>query len=338
MLNGPSFSAIPTPPVASQSPAPAVSDKPSVRFSFHGRKLPKNLTPLNSPAGRNIFKRSLVTSENMNIYFPLTSQFLTQSEPAYCGITSMAMGLNALGVDPTTFRWKGGWRWFTEDVFLEQFKALGDIEDIKREGITMDDFYRLGKNYGLELSMIRPDEVMSADSSNSGLDDFRSSIISSVVGGPVPPPDTSVSSENDCSCDNCTSSTPSDSFGSLSPDCTIETTPQATVMVVSFSRASLGQTGDGHFSPIGGYDSATDRALVLDVARFKYPPYWVGVSDLWEAMKPVDSATGMSRGYFLMKRKYIEGGEEREIINMDEEYIPEYGERRHCPMGKIKFK
>ena len=56
MLNGPSFSAIPTPPVASQSPAPAVSDKPSVRFSFHGRKLPNNLTPLNSPAGRNIFK------------------------------------------------------------------------------------------------------------------------------------------------------------------------------------------------------------------------------------------------------------------------------------------
>ena len=56
MLNGPSFVAIPTPPVASQSPPPAVSDKPNVRFSFHGRKLPNNLTPLNSPAGRNIFK------------------------------------------------------------------------------------------------------------------------------------------------------------------------------------------------------------------------------------------------------------------------------------------
>ena len=26
-----------------------------------------------------------------------------------------------------------------------------------------------------------------------------------------------------------------------------------TLMVVSFSRATLGQTGDGHFSPIGGY-------------------------------------------------------------------------------------
>ena len=37
----------------------------------------------------------------------------------------------------------------------------------------------------------------------------------------------------------------------------------------------LGQTGDGHFSPIGGYDAASDQVLLLDVARFKYPPHWV---------------------------------------------------------------
>ena len=39
------------------------------------------------------------------------------------------------------------------------------------------------------------------------------------------------------------------------------------VMIVSYSRKALGQTGDGHYSPIGGYHSATDQVLVLDVAR-----------------------------------------------------------------------
>ena len=43
------------------------------------------------------------------------------------------------------------------------------------------------------------------------------------------------------------------------------------------------RTGGGHFSPIGGYHEPSDSALVLDVARFKYPPYWVHLPALWEA-------------------------------------------------------
>lgn len=37
--------------------------------------------------------------------------------------------------------------------------------------------------------------------------------------------------------------------------------------------------------------------LILDVARFKYPPHWVPLSLLWEAMDTVDEATGRHRGY-----------------------------------------
>lgn len=36
-----------------------------------------------------------------------------------------------MGVDPRFFRWKGGWRWFTEEVFLEQFKALEEVEEVR---------------------------------------------------------------------------------------------------------------------------------------------------------------------------------------------------------------
>lgn len=43
-------------------------------------------------------------------------------------------------------------------------------------------------------------------------------------------------------------------------------------------RAKLGQSGSGHFSPIGAFDRDTDMVLIMDVARFKYPPHWVSSS------------------------------------------------------------
>lgn len=63
-------------------------------------------------------------------------------------------------------------------------------------------------------------------------------------------------------------------------------------VVASFSRKVLGQTGSGHYSPIGGYHAELDLALVLDVARFKYPPYWAPVELLWKAVCDVDEQTG----------------------------------------------
>ena len=71
-------------------------------------------------------------------------------------------------------------------------------------------------------------------------------------------------------------------------------------MVISFSRKTLGQTGDGHFSPIGAYNPETQMVLVLDTARYKYPSYWCPVETLYESMKPVDKETGRPRGYFLL--------------------------------------
>lgn len=71
-------------------------------------------------------------------------------------------------------------------------------------------------------------------------------------------------------------------------------------MVISFSRKTLGQTGDGHFSPIGAYNPENDMVLVLDTARYKYPSYWCPLETLFESMKPVDKETGRPRGYFLL--------------------------------------
>jgi glutathione gamma-glutamylcysteinyltransferase len=63
-------------------------------------------------------------------------------------------------------------------------------------------------------------------------------------------------------------------------------------LIVSYSRGALGQTGDGHFAPISGYHPERDLVLILDTARFKYPPHWVSLPQLFESMKAVDNSTG----------------------------------------------
>ena len=71
----------------------------------------------------------------------------------------------------------------------------------------------------------------------------------------------------------------------------------APLLIANYSRRALGQTGDGHFSPIGGYHTDSDCILVLDTARFKYPPHWVPLELLFTAMRAHDGATSLPRGW-----------------------------------------
>jgi hypothetical protein len=73
-------------------------------------------------------------------------------------------------------------------------------------------------------------------------------------------------------------------------------------VIVNFNRASLGQEGEGHFSPLVAYDSTSDSFLILDVARYKYPPAWVNFQDLDTGMRAVDAASGLSRGVLILTR------------------------------------
>lgn len=73
------------------------------------------------------------------------------------------------------------------------------------------------------------------------------------------------------------------------------------VLVANYARTGLGQTGTGHFSPIAGWHSGRDLVLVLDVARFKYPPHWVPVATLHGAMTAVDPDTGRPRGWITLR-------------------------------------
>jgi len=74
-------------------------------------------------------------------------------------------------------------------------------------------------------------------------------------------------------------------------------------MAVNYSRPVLGQAGIGHISPVAAYDEASDKVLILDVSRYKYPPIWVAVDKLWEAMDTEDSETECQRGYAIISAR-----------------------------------
>ncbi|MFC3231287.1 phytochelatin synthase family protein [Marinibaculum pumilum] len=72
--------------------------------------------------------------------------------------------------------------------------------------------------------------------------------------------------------------------------------------VANYSRKALGQEGDGHISPVAAYDSATDSVLILDVAKYKYPPVWIEVEMFHAAMLLKDTSSDRSRGFVIVSR------------------------------------
>ncbi|KAF9091957.1 hypothetical protein BGX27_001926, partial [Mortierella sp. AM989] len=235
------FSYDPTGFSAQAAKKPSCDDM-TLKNSFYRRKLPEHLISFTSPKGKKLFREMLEEGYGEG-YFSLVGNFTTQSEPAFCGPSSLAMVLNSLEVDPQR-QWKGAWRWYSDELL----ECCAPAEQVKAKGITFNQFACLSKCHC---------DVQVRRANQTSLEQFKQDL------------------EMVCSRDDIH-------------------------MVVSFSRKSLGQTGDGHFSPIGGYVPKSGMVLVLDTARFKYPSYFVSVERLYKSLFPVDTETGASRGYFLL--------------------------------------
>ncbi|KAG7377769.1 hypothetical protein PHYPSEUDO_011046 [Phytophthora pseudosyringae] len=223
---------------------PSVTKAPS---SFHRRHLPQDCIAFSSPEGRKLFTEAINSSSNyMQIYFPLAEQFITQAEPAFCGLATLAMCLNALEIDPGRL-WKGPWRWFSEELF----DCCTSLSVAKEKGISMSEFICLARCNGVLTEDYRA-------TNDFTLEQFRDIVRHSCA----------TSSE---------------------------------IVVLNYSRKVLGQTGGGHFSPIGGYHAERDMVLLMDVARFKYPPHWVKLSRVFAAMKFVVPAMNAPRGLVILR-------------------------------------
>ncbi|MBC8133554.1 MAG: phytochelatin synthase family protein [Deltaproteobacteria bacterium] len=219
--------------------------EPTAAATLYRRPLAPDTIAFSSPDGRNIFAEALATG-GLEGYFPLAEQFHTQSDPAFCGLGSLVVALNALGIDPGRL-WKGPWRWFAEDLL----DCCVPLDEVRERGLDMDELTCLARCNGADVEANRPDL--------SDLESWRAALAAAARG--------------------------------------------ETIVVASYDRAALGQTGGGHFSPIGGYHAGRDLVLVLDVARFKYPPHWVSATRLWQAMRSVDPRTERPRGWMVLKRR-----------------------------------
>ena len=210
--------------------------------------LPEGLVSLNSQEGEQL----LLHSEARQSYWNLSVQFLTQKTQAFCGIASIVMVLNALGIPaPTTPEYKPYTVFTQENFFNDQTEKVLPQSVLAEMGMTLDQIGELLQSYGVRAQVHH--------AADSGLAEFRRLAAEHV-------------------------------------------TKQNSYVIVNYLRREIGQEKGGHISPLGAYDGDTDKFLILDVARYKYPPVWVKAADLFGAMNTTDSDNNnRTRGYVLIE-------------------------------------
>jgi glutathione gamma-glutamylcysteinyltransferase len=72
---------------------------------LYRRTLPPPSIEFASPEGKQIFTEALQNG-TMEGFFKLISYYQTQSDPAFCGLATLSVVLNALAIDPGR-KWKG---------------------------------------------------------------------------------------------------------------------------------------------------------------------------------------------------------------------------------------
>ncbi|KAL3029090.1 hypothetical protein AAZX31_03G146500 [Glycine max] len=131
---------------------------------LYRRVLPSPSIEFASPEGKKLFGEALERG-TMQGFFKLISYYQTQSEPAYCGLATLSVVLNALAIDPGR-KWKGPWRWFDESML----DCCEPLAKVKLEGITFGKVACLARCNGAKVEAFRSDQ--------SSVDDFRNRVIS----------------------------------------------------------------------------------------------------------------------------------------------------------------
>jgi Phytochelatin synthase len=211
--------------------------------------LPASLIALSSEQGEAL----LFGAEARSDYAPLSAQFVTQVNPAFCGPATIAMVLNALDLPRPPSDATLGLGLFDQDnVFTAAAEAAKPRAEVLRGGMTLDDLGAILDTYGLNASVTHAED--------SSLDAFRKAAVAGL-------------------------------------------SDRERFVLVNYLRSAMGQEKGGHISPLAAYDADTDRFLVLDVSRYKYPPIWAEAGALYGAMNTPDADNGgKSRGFVVVGR------------------------------------
>ncbi|NET62002.1 MAG: glutathione gamma-glutamylcysteinyltransferase [Symploca sp. SIO2E6] len=208
--------------------------------------LAENLINLNSTIGEEL----LIESQARQDYLPLSIQFVTQRNGAYCGVASMVMVLNALSVPAPETPGIAKYNTFTQDNFFNaKAREVITPEIVSRQGMTLAELGGLLESYPVTAQVYHGGDVT--------LTEFRNLVVKNLQ----------------------------------EPN---------NFVLVNYLRKTIRQEIGGHISPVAAYNQETDRFLILDVSRYKYPPVWVKAEELWQAIATIDSTSGKTRGFVLV--------------------------------------
>lgn len=204
--------------------------------------VPEHLISVEAPMGKKLLSSSQIRQD----YTLLNTYFETQKRPAYCGVASAVMVLNALGSHESTYQR------FTQDTFFtSKASSIRSPYLVTFSGMALDELAALLQSHNRFV------EVYHA--SNTTLKQFRAIAKANLK------------SDKD-------------------------------FIIVNYSRSAIGQTGGGHISPIAAYHEQTDKFLIQDVSRYKYPPVWVEATMLWNAMNTRAPISDKTRGYLIVRK------------------------------------
>ncbi len=207
-----------------------------------------SLVPLTSREGQLLLRDSSARAD----YIALTTHFVTQKNPAFCGVATMAMVLNALPIPaPIAPEWQQPY-YTQENALNAATEAIIPRQTIARQGLTLAELEGLFESHPVEATRYHGSDV--------SLSEFRTIL-------------------------------------------TRNLSEPGNYVVINYLRRTISQERGGHISPVAAYDARSDRFLILDVSRYKYPPVWVEAERLWEAIRTTDSVSGKTRGFLTIAPK-----------------------------------
>jgi hypothetical protein len=221
-------------------------------------------------------QKRLFESQKYNDYPQLAAAYLTQSTQTFCGIASSVMVLNA---DKSLLKWGPKTSPYKPFHFYTQCNILNkhiyqymSVKKILNEGMQLNEIH----------------QVLSKQPSVKNVSCTHATNVNRGVA------DTIDLMPHECSY--------KDDLAHFTQNAKRALKTEGQYLIANFAGMPNKERG-GHFSPIAAYHSATDSFLVMDVSRYKFPPYWVTRQTLWKKMQTVDSGSGKSRGYIVVETK-----------------------------------
>ncbi|GEM_PF-566601 len=252
-------------PVQKSGPSPAPGPMSCVkRFrpapkQCRAKKLPSRLLSILTTEGQRRLEECTHCADKARLQ-AYTEQQITQS---FCGVATATTILNSMdGSKPCTQPY-APYPWFTQcNIFHKGAREHVNPDRVSRRGMTLQQNRMLLQTNGVRAGCAH-------------------------AGGTKP----ATSGPNDCET--------VDSAAAFRKRVKLFLGRPGWHMAVNFKRGVLSDNGKGggHFSPLAAYHAPTDSVLILDVARYKYPPFWVPVELLYKAMATRDSDSKRNRGF-----------------------------------------